>query len=94
VDSVPVFVDEKLAQSPARENKLTFKEKFCAIPEYVRPMLKAAGSNKPVSVALFGGRLDLYRLKWWAALFVMLIIQAKPGEKRNWDAITAWAEIL
>ena len=94
MDGVPVFVDEHLAQPAQVEGKLSFKERYASIPGYVTPILKAAGQTKPVSVALFGGRLDIYRLKWWAALFVMLVIQAKPGEKRNWDAIRAWAGSL
>jgi hypothetical protein len=30
-------------------------------------------------------------LKWWAVLFVMLIIQAPAGDRRNWEAIRTWA---
>jgi hypothetical protein len=59
VDGVPVIVDGKLAQLPQTPGKLTFKERYSAIPAYVRPMLKGARHAKPVSVALFGGRLDL-----------------------------------
>jgi hypothetical protein len=35
--------------------------------------------------------LEYGRLKWWAVLFVMLIIQAPAGDRRNWEAIRAWA---
>jgi menaquinone-dependent protoporphyrinogen oxidase len=94
VDGVPVTIDQKLAIAPQKPGKLRFKERFCAITEYARPMIKAAGSNVPASLALFGGRLDMYRLKWWAAAFVLLVIRAKPGEKRNWEAIKAWAGTL
>jgi menaquinone-dependent protoporphyrinogen IX oxidase len=94
VKGVPVFVDPGLAAPPANAARLSFKEKYAAIPTYVAPMLAAAGKARPVSVALFGGRLDLYRLKLWAVLFVMLIIHAKPGEKRNWNAIKTWADQL
>lgn len=94
VNGVPVFVDPNLAVQPANAARLSFKEKYAAIPAYTAPMIAAAGKARPVSVALFGGRLDLYRLKLWAVLFVMLIIHAKPGEKRNWDAIKAWADQL
>lgn len=94
VDGVPVTIDRKLALAPQKPGRLSFTERFCAIPAYVRPMIKATGSNLPASVALFGGRLDIYRLKWWAAAFVMVIIRAKPGDKRNWDAIKAWADSL
>jgi hypothetical protein len=30
-------------------------------------------------------------MKWWQAPFVMFIIQAQPGDKRNWQAIETWA---
>jgi menaquinone-dependent protoporphyrinogen IX oxidase len=94
VDRVPVFIDPKLAELPQKLDRLSGRERFCAIPAYVRPMIKATGSNLPASVALFGGRLDIYRLKWWAAAFVTVIIRAKPGDKRNWDVIKAWADSL
>jgi hypothetical protein len=45
-------------------------------------------------VALFGGRLEYGRLKWWAVLFVMFIIQAPAGDRRSWAAIRAWAATL
>ena len=43
---------------------------------------------------MFAGRLEYGRLKWWAVLFVMLIIQATAGDRRNWPAIRAWAAEL
>jgi hypothetical protein len=30
-------------------------------------------------------------MKWWQVPFVLLVIQAMPGDKRNWKAITEWA---
>ena len=42
-------------------------------------------------MGVFGGRLEYGRLPWWAVLFVMLVIQAPAGDRRNWDAIRAWA---
>lgn len=94
VKGVPVFVDPGLAVAPLNPARLTIKEKYAAIPAYAAPMISLAGKANPVSVALFGGRLDLYRLKLWAVLFVTLIIHAKPGEKRNWPVIKAWAKQL
>jgi menaquinone-dependent protoporphyrinogen oxidase len=94
VNKILVYVDEKLAQPPKTEGRLSFKERYATVTNYLRPILKAAPEVKPVSVAFFGGRLDLYRLKWWQTLFVLLVIQAQPGEKRNWDAIRAWASGL
>jgi menaquinone-dependent protoporphyrinogen IX oxidase len=46
-------------------------------------------------VAFFGGKLTYYGMNWLKRLFVMVIIQANPGDRRNWDFIRAWAkEIL
>ncbi|MFZ6027121.1 MAG: flavodoxin domain-containing protein [Chloroflexota bacterium] len=91
VDGTAITVDPALPQAPKQPGRLSFKERYTTVGNYVRPILKAAPQAKPVSVGIFGGRLDMYRLKWWQALFVMAIIQAQPGEKRNWDAIRSWA---
>ncbi|MBN1430753.1 MAG: flavodoxin domain-containing protein [Anaerolineae bacterium] len=94
LDGIPITIDEKLPQSPKVEGRLSFKEHYATVRNYLRPVLKTAPSVKPISVGFFGGRLDIYRLKWWQALFVMAIIQTQPGEKRNWEAICAWAGCL
>jgi menaquinone-dependent protoporphyrinogen oxidase len=94
VKGVPVCVDQILAKPPRNPQHPTFRENFASITRYASPMLHAAGNNKPVSVAFFGGRLDYTRLKPLARLFVMLIIQAQPGDRRNWQAIRTWAGSL
>ncbi|MEW5868582.1 MAG: flavodoxin domain-containing protein [Chloroflexota bacterium] len=94
VDGVPVSVDPDLPKPPARQGRLSFKERYATVENYLRPVLKVAPQVRPISVAFFGGRLDLYRLKWWQSLFVLLIIQAQLGDKRNWPAIEAWADSL
>jgi len=94
VDGVSVFIDPTLPQTPKQPGRLSLKERYTTTANYLRPILKAAPQVRPQQVGLFGGRLDIYRLKWWQALFVMAIIQAPPGEKRNWDAIRAWANGL
>ena len=33
-------------------------------------------------------------MQWWAMIFVVLILQAQAGDKRNWQAIRAWADGL
>lgn len=91
VDGAPLFIDPNLPKAPAKAGRLSFRERHTSPANYLRPILKAAPAVRPVSVAIFGGRLDLYRLKWYQTLFVMLIIRAQPGEKRNWKAIEAWA---
>ncbi len=83
-----VFVDEKLPKDPANPGKLSFKENYARLSNYLKPVRRAA---KPVSVGVFGGRLIYGNLPLWAVLFVLLVIQATPGDHRNWDAIRAWA---
>lgn len=91
VDGVQVTVDTKLMKPPHVKGRLSFQERYAQVSNYVRPILNATRPFKPVSVGLFGGRLEYGRLKWWAVLFVTLIIQAPPADRRNWTAIRAWA---
>jgi menaquinone-dependent protoporphyrinogen oxidase len=93
-DGVPLIVDEELAKPPANPERLTLRERYATVANYTRPILRSVRPAKPVSVALFGGRLDYGRLKWWAVLFAMLLVQAQAGDKRNWAAIRAWAADL
>lgn len=92
LDGAPVYVDEKLPKPPAIEGRLTFRERYARLANYLRPVLQATRPVKPASIGVFGGRLEYGRLKWWAVLFAMLVIQAPAGERRNWPAIRAWAQ--
>ena len=94
LDGVPITVDEKLPKAPAKADSLSFRERYARLSNYIQPILKAARPAKPVSIGVFGGRMEYGRLKWWAVLFVMVIIQARAGDLRNWDAIRAWAASL
>ena len=94
LNGVPITVDEKLPKAPAKAGSLSFKERYARLSNYVQPILKAARPAKPVSIGVFGGRMEYGRLKWWAVLFVMVIIQARAGDLRNWDAIRLWAANL
>ena len=94
LDGVPITVDEKLPKAPEKAGSLSFKERYARLASYVQPILKAANPAKPVSIGVFGGRMEYGRLKWWAVLFVMVIIQARAGDLRNWDAIRLWADGL
>lgn len=91
VNSVPVSIDDKLPKPPARAEHLSFRERYARVTNYVQPILKASRPAKPVSIGLFGGRLEYGRLKWWAVIFAMLIIRAPAGDRRNWAAIQEWA---
>lgn len=94
VDGVSVDVDEGLPKPSEKEGRLSFKERYARLANYVRPILRATRPAKPVKIGVFGGRLEYGRLKWWAVLFVMLIVQAPAGDRRNWTAIRSWAAEL
>lgn len=91
IAGVPVYLDEKLPKKPLNAARLNFRERYARLTNYLRPILKAAHPARPVSIGVFCGRLEYGRLKWWAVLFVMLIIQAPAGDRRNWPAIRNWA---
>jgi menaquinone-dependent protoporphyrinogen IX oxidase len=91
VDGVPVMVDDELPKPPQTAGRMSFRERYASLTSYCRPILRAAGPAKPVSIGVFAGRLEYGRLKWWAVLFVMVVIQAAAGDRRNWTAIRTWA---
>jgi menaquinone-dependent protoporphyrinogen IX oxidase len=88
LDGVPLFIDEKLPKAPKNPTRLSFKENYSLPRNYLTPILKLV---KPVSIGLFGGSLQYFSMKWWQVPFVLFIIQAQPGDRRNWKAIEAWA---
>jgi menaquinone-dependent protoporphyrinogen IX oxidase len=88
LEGVPLFIDEKLPKAPKNPARLSIKENYSTPKNYLTPILKLV---KPVSIGLFGGSLQYFSMKWWQVPFVLLIIQAMPGDKRNWKAIAEWA---
>ena len=94
IDGVPAVVDPQLPKTPVTPGKLTFRERYATLSNYLQPILKAARPAKPLSIGVFGGRMEYGRLKWWAVLFAMLIVKAPAGEKRDWEAIRGWARGL
>ena len=91
IGGIPVFIDPELAKQPQKANRLSLKERYARPANYLDPVLKAAPTVRPVSVAFFGGKLELFRLKLLQMLFVMVIIQAQPGDRRDWTLIRQWA---
>jgi len=91
IDGVPVWIDENLPKAPKQPGKLDFRERYATASNYLRPILRAA---RPATVGIFGGRMEYGRLKWWAVLFAMVIIQASAGDRRNWASIREWASSL
>jgi len=94
INGVPVCVDARLGKPMQKPGRPSLKERHTSIQNYAAPMIKAALPARPVSVAFFGGMLDYKRLKLPAMLFVRLVIQAQPGDRRNWEAIRSWASGL
>lgn len=91
---LPLVLDPNLVSEPQTSKKLNFKERFTALGHYLEPMLKAAAGAKPVGVAIFKGSLDMRKLKWWQAAFVMLVIQATPGDYRDMAFVREWSKEL
>lgn len=91
---VPLVLDPNLVSDFVKDGSLNIKERFTSLSHYLKPMLGAAPDIGPASVAFFHGKLDMTRLKWWQALFVMVVVQAVPGDYRDWDAIRTWAGSL
>ncbi len=94
IDGVPIQVDPGLAKSPRNPKRLSLKELYALPYNYVLPMLKAAPRVKPLAIGLFGGYLNLFTLSWPARLFVMMVIQAKPGDLRDETFIKKWSTNL
>ena len=94
VGGVTVYMDENLPKEPQKMGSLTFRERYAQLSKYLQPIIKATRPVRPVSIGVFGGRLEYGRLKWWAVLFAMLIIRAPAGERRNWPVIRSWAAAL
>ncbi len=90
----PIYLDPALAKPPRKPGRLSLKEQYATVPNYLRPALQKAPQVKPVSIAFFNGKLDLARLDLFSRLFVQLVIGARSGDFRNWEAIRAWARGL
>jgi menaquinone-dependent protoporphyrinogen oxidase len=91
---IPIYQDPALAKPPKRLGKLSWKENYSTISNYLAPALKKAPAVKPVSVGFFAGKLDLEKLDLFSRLFVQIVIGAKPGDYRNFAGIQAWATHL
>jgi menaquinone-dependent protoporphyrinogen oxidase len=91
VSGVPVEVDEGLAKPPQVQGRLSVRERYASLPNYLRPILRAGRGSQPVSIGVFAGRLEYGRLPWWGVLFAMVVLRAVPADRRNWERIRSWA---
>jgi menaquinone-dependent protoporphyrinogen IX oxidase len=73
---------------------LSFKERHRSLNTYLKPVLKKAPRVRPVSVALFAGKLDYTAMKFLQMVFVMLLFAEKPRDYRDWEIIRRWAADL
>ncbi len=87
-------IDPNLVFLPHKPGSLGIKEHFTTTGHYLKPMLASAPGVQPISVAFFNGKLEMYRLKWWQAAFVMIVVQGAPGDYRNWQFIRCWGQSL
>jgi len=92
--SAPLVLDANLAEPPEKPGSLSLKERFTTTGYYLKPMLGAAPQVMPLSVAFFKGKLEMFRLKWYQAAFVMIVVQAAPGDYRDLEFVKAWARSL
>lgn len=92
--STPIQIDPALAKPPRNDGRLSLRERYATFSNYVGPVLRTAPSIRPVSIGIFGGKLELFRLNLAQMLFVMAIVQAQPGDYRNWPFIREWAQSL
>lgn len=94
IHGVPLCVDSENAKPPRNPSRPTLKELHSDLRNYAAPILFFAKPAQPVSLAFFGGSLDIRKLSLPAKLFVLIVVQAQPGDHRNWPAIRAWANSL
>ena len=91
LDGVPIQVDPTLTKDPKNQSRLSFRERYATLKRYLGPVLKKTPQIRPASAAFFAGKVDYTRLKLPQMLFIMLVIGAQPGDRRNWEAIRKWA---
>jgi menaquinone-dependent protoporphyrinogen IX oxidase len=94
LEGIPLSVDPVVAKPVKRAGHLSFKERYSLPANYLRPILKTAPKIRPVAVAFFGGKLAMYRMKWWQVLFVLIFIQIQQGGSHNMPFIREWAASL
>ena len=92
VGETPIFQDPVVAKTPKNPGRLSIHEGFSTPAKHVGPVLKRVPEVKPVAAGLFGGKLDYSKLNPLALLFVKVVVRAKEGDTRNWEAIRAWAK--
>jgi len=94
LNGIPLSVDPVVARPVKKTGLLSLKERYSLPSNYLRPILKSAPKVKPAAVAFFGGKLAMYKMKWWQVLFVLTFIQTQQGGSHNMPFIREWAASL
>jgi len=94
VDGLPILKDPWLVKEPRDAARLKYKERYATPAHYLEDVRKAAPGLRPLSVAFFGGSLDLTTMNIFEKLFVMVVVGATPGDARNQKGVRAWAKEL
>jgi len=94
LEDLHIYKDPQLLKEPKNPEALSFKERHRSLNNYLKPVLKKAPRVKPVSVALFAGKLDYRAMKFPQMVIVMLLFAEKPRDYRNWESIRGWAADL
>ena len=89
-----IYQDASLAKAPGNADRLSFRERFTSVANYVEPALESAPKVRPVSVGFFNGTMDYGSLSLFERVFVQVAFGAEEGDFRNWDAVQAWSEDL
>jgi menaquinone-dependent protoporphyrinogen oxidase len=89
-----IYQDASLAKPPKNPARLSFRERFTSVANYVQPALEGAPEVTPLSVGFFNGKMDYGSLNLFERVFVQVAFGAAEGDFRNWDAIQAWSEGL
>ena len=65
-----------------------------SLPIISAPFSRLRLKFRPVAVGFFGGKLAMYKMKWWQVLFVLIFIQTQQGGSHNMPFIREWAASL
>jgi menaquinone-dependent protoporphyrinogen oxidase len=90
IGDTAVFQDPVGAKTPKSPGRLSIHEWFSTPSKHLGPVLKKVPAVKPVAAGFFGGKLDYSKLNPLELLFVRLVVRAKEGDTRNWEAIRSW----
>jgi len=95
---VSIFVDPKLGNPPKAKDKLSIWEQMHLLSNLMDPVFRKAPQVRPVSIAVFKGRLDFSQLRaidWLPIRLGAFVTKRIPeGDFRNWEAIRSWAASL